>query len=235
MKPLIYLFFCLLAFQSPLSAQDIYAEYQMSGLNGKTILTKMYFKNGDVRTESKMDIGGRSIDNISLHLKSKPDLTYILNTANKTYTESKGSKGSTKKYTITVIGNEKVGQYNTTHVRMSADGKSWDSWFCKDLPAVNYPMDKEGLDYERMIIEMKAKGISGMMVKISFNKPGTTTATMTMLLVKYEKKALPSSLFTIPAGYSKSAVSIDAEKMKTMSPAERKEMIKKMMEQNRPK
>lgn len=217
-------------------AQNVAAEYQMTGIGSKTYLSKMFYKNGNIRTEVNMPIGNKTMNNVVLRLKSQPNVSILLNEMNKTYTEATASSKSANanNYVITVLGNEKVGKYNTTHIRTINNGKSWESWFCKDLPSVDYPMDNNQ-DVRKMANDYKAKGISGMMVKLVFNKPGTTTPTMTMLLTKYENKTLASSLFEIPAGYTKSTVNFDAEKMKNMTPAEKQEMIQKMIKANTPK
>ncbi|RZL62330.1 MAG: DUF4412 domain-containing protein, partial [Pedobacter sp.] len=122
--------------------------------------------------------------------------------------------------------------YNCTHVKMSSNGQSWDIWFAKDLPAISFPLSgQDAAATQKMIAQLKSKGITGMPAKMTFVKPGTKTATMTMLLSKFEQKKLDASLFKIPAGYKKSAVSFDAEKMKTMTAEQKKEMIMKMMKE----
>lgn len=214
-------------------AGDIYAEYKMTGMGNKPILTKMYSKNGDLRTEANIDMGGQKMTTTSLMLKSKPNVTLVFNSLNKTYTEVKNTSNATiKDFDIKVIGNEKVGNYNCTHVKMSSNGQSWDMWYTKDLPAISFPMSgQDAVATKKMIEQLKSKGITGMPVKIAFVKSGTTTATMTMLLSKFEQKTLDASLFKIPAGYTKSSVSFDAEKMKTMTAEQKKEMIMKMMKE----
>jgi hypothetical protein len=214
-------------------AADVYAEYQMTGIGDKSVISKMYSKNGDFRTEVNMEMGGRQLSSISLTLKSRPGVTMVFNSMTKTYTETKmNAETSVKNFKITVLGNEKVGKYNCSHVRMTADGKSWDMWYTKDLPSFSFPIGNiEGSGTQKMIDQLKSKGITGMMVKVAFLKPGTNTATMTMELIKYEPKTLDASLFAIPAGYKKSSVSFDADKMKSMTPEQKKEMMMKLMKE----
>lgn len=214
-------------------AGDIYAEYKMTGVGTKPIISKIYSKNGDFRTEANVEMGGQKMTTTTLVLKSKPNVTLVFNSMSKTYTETKNASGvAVKNFDIKVIGTEKVGNYTCTHVKMSSNGQSWDMWYAKDLPAINFPLSgQDAAATQKMIAQLKSKGITGMPVKITFAKPGSTTAAVTMLLSKFEQKSLNAALFTIPAGYKKSSVSFDAEKMKTMTPQQRKEMMMKMMKE----
>lgn len=230
---LLCLSFILLSLQS--FAVDVYAEYKISGIGDKVTMSKMYVKNGDTRTEVSMNIAGREMTTTTLNLASHPGVSIVYNTFSKTYTEVKHDKKDSKSdnLTVTVIGNEKIGNYNCKHIRMKSDTTSWDMWVTKDLPYFDYPFDKSNEAANRKIMEMlKSKSADGVPVKIAFLKPGTSTATMTIELLKYESKDLDESLFQIPAGYTKNSMSMDPEKMKSMSPEERQEFIKKMMEEN---
>lgn len=214
-------------------ATDIYAEYKMTGMGSKPILTKMYSKNGDLRTEANIDMGGQKMTTTTLMLKSKPNVTLVFNSLNKTYTETKNiSNTIAKDFVIKIIGTEKIGNYNCTHVKMSSNGQSWDIWYAKDLPAISFPLSgQDAVATQKMIAQLKSKGITGMPVKLTFAKPGTKTTAVTMLLSKFEQKTLDAALFTIPAGYKKNTTSFDAEKMKSMTAEQKKEMIMKMMKE----
>lgn len=225
--------FFVLIFSNTVIAADFYAEYEITGLGVKNVINKIYSKNGNVRTDVNMNIAGQQITNISLMLKSNPGVIIIFNSMNNTYTESKTTKDvAIKDFTIKVMGTEKIGKYNCNHVRMTSDGKSWDAWYTKDLPSINFPVSGNNtMSNEKFITELKSKGISGMPVKIVFYKPGTSTPGITMLLNRYEPKAINSALFAIPAGYKKSAVNFDANKMKNMTNEQKKEMMMKMMKE----
>lgn len=212
-------------------AADIYAEYTITGVGNKPMLSKMYSRNGDLRTEVAMDIAGSKMNTITLMLKSKPNVMLVFNSATNTYTEVTGkATAKTKNIDVKIIGNEKVGNYNCTRVKMSAEGKSWDLWYTKDLPAIEFPITgNDATVSKKLVAELKSKGISGMPVKVALLKPNSTIATMTMLLTKFEQKTLSSSLFTIPKGYTKNNMAFDASKMKEMTSKERNELIKKMM------
>jgi len=224
---------CLSFFTNTTFAGDVYVEYKMTGIGNKPITSKLYSKDGNLRSEVYMDMGGKKIITNTLTLKSKPDVTLVFNSMNKTYTEVKSiASGTIKDFDIKVIGTEKVGNYTCTHVKMSANGQSWDMWYAKDLPTISFPISgQNAAATQKMMAQLKSKGITGMPVKMTFVKPGTKTAAMTMLLTKFEQKTLNASLFTIPTGYKKNSVSFDAEKMKNMTPQQRKEIIMKMMKE----
>lgn len=225
--------FFLLTLSNTVNAADVYAEYEITGMGAKSIISKMYSKNGNIRTDVNMDIAGRQITSTSLMLKSNPGVIMIFNSINKTYTETKTSKDATiKDFSIKVIGTEKVRKYNCSHVKMISEGKSWDIWYTKDLPSINFPINgNNAMGSERLTAELKSKGVSGMPVKIAFLKPGTSSLSVTMLLAKYEPKTLNSALFVIPTGYKKNSVNFDADKMKNMTNEQKKEMIMKMMKE----
>ena len=226
--------FLLLLLSSGLFAADIYAEYKMTGINATPMISKMYSKNGNIRTEMTMNMGGQLITTTTLMLKSNPTNVMIFNSITKTYTETKIASTTTaaKKISIKVMGNEKVGVYNCTRVRMTSEGKSWDIWYTKDLPMINFPVSGNNeLSSQKLIQELKSKGITGMLAKVVFQIPESKSKTVTMQVVKFEDKTLANSLFNIPVGYKKTSMSFDPEKMKTMSTEQKKEMIMKMMKE----
>ncbi len=225
--------FFLITFSYAANAGDIYAEYKMTGMGSAPIISKIYGKNGNMRTEVNMNMGGKQFTTFTLMLKSNPNVYLIFNSLNKTYTEAKMSSGvATKEVAIKLLGNEKIGIYNCTHVRMTADGKSWDAWYTKDLPSFNFPVNGNSeFSSLKVINDLKSKGITGMLAKIVFQPPNVKEKGITMELLKFENKILNSSLFTIPIGYKKSTVNFDPEKMKTMTAEQKKEMIMKMMKE----
>jgi len=212
-------------------ALDVYLEYTMTTSGSKPITSKMYGKNGDLRTETNMIIAGRQMSTTLLMLKNRPGVTLVFNSMNKTYTEAKMSNNAGGNIDITVLGNEKIGNYNCSHVRMTAEGKSWDAWYTKELPTFDFPMMGNNANTKKVLAQLKSKGISGMPVKVVMYKPGTKTPTLTMLLTKHEAKDLSPSLFTIPAGYKKSSVDFDANKLKNMTTQQKREMMEKLMKE----
>jgi hypothetical protein len=237
LKKIISFIFFITFFSATTFAGDTYAEYKMTGFGNKKIISKLYAKNGEIRSEVNMPMGNKEMTMVTLRLKSHPGVSLVLNSMNKTYTETKNSssKDSKKEISIAVLGNEKIGQYNCTHVRFTSNNKSWEMWCCKDLPAFSFPYDQEDAEANNKIIQsLKNKNIEGVPVKIVFLKPNSNVPTLTMELIKYEPKDLDASLFSIPADYKKNELQFDAAKMKNMTPDEKKEFIKKMIEQNKP-
>ncbi|RZK57024.1 MAG: DUF4412 domain-containing protein [Pedobacter sp.] len=212
---------------------DIYVEYQMTGITNTPVNSKMYGKNGNLRTETTMSMGGKQMSTTTLMLKSSPNVAYVFNSLTKTYTEVKvNPKAAIKDVAIKILGKEKVGNYNCTHVKMTADGKSWDAWFTKDLPSFDSPISGNSeWGSQKVMNELKSKGVTGMMAKVVFLTPGAKAKTVTMQLTKYESKMLSNSLFTLPAGYKKSSVTLDPEKMKNMTLEQKKELMMKMMKE----
>ncbi len=232
---LLVFLFLLVSFSKIAVANDVYLEYKLTGVSGKTIISKIYVKNREFRSETSMDFSGRQMVSTSLMLKSHPQIIITYNSMSKFYTEVKKPKNAVNSdFTIKVIGNEKVGKYNCTHVIMTSQNKSFDAWYTKELPSLSLPFgDNDALSNQKAIALLKSKGITGMVIKTAFLKPGSTTSYLTMELVKYEQKTLSTSLFTIPSGYKKSTANIDTEKMKNMTPAQQKEMIMKIMKEQR--
>ena len=236
-RTITLIIFLITFFSVTTFAGDTYAEYQMTGIGNKKIISKLYAKNGEIRSEINMPTGDKEITIVALRLKSHPGVSLVLNSMNKTYTETRASvsKVADKEVVITVLGNEKIGQYNCVHVRLTSDNKSWEMWCCKDLPAFSFPYDKDDVEgNDRIIQSLKNKNIEGAPVKIVFLKSDSNTPTLTMELIKYEPKDLDAALFSIPADYKKNELQFDAEKMKNMTPDEKKEFIKKIIEQNKP-
>src|SRR3954469_18366391 len=83
-------------------AGDVYAEYKMNGAGGRTFKSGMYFKDGDMRTDVKMDIAGKEMTTVTLYLKSNPDVILSYNNHSKTYTEIKKQKSSAKQNDISI-------------------------------------------------------------------------------------------------------------------------------------
>ena len=222
-----------LFFSSAIHAADSYAEYKMTGVNNTTVISKMYSKDGNMRAEVYMKMGERQFTTTSLMLKRNPNVAFVFNSLTKTYTEAKiAPNEAIKDITIKVLGIEKIGTYNCTHVKMTSDGKSWDAWFSKDLPSINYPIGGNNeLNNQKVINELKSKGVTGMLVKMVMQSPLANAKAITMELVKYESKTLDASLFSMPVGYKKSSIVIDPGKMKNMTTEQKKEMIMKMMKE----
>lgn len=227
--PLIILFLICFVTRSAF-AEDIYLYYSTKDPNGRTIDTKAYTKNGDARMEIIINMNGIKMTSASLILKKNPNELITLDARTKTYTKrAKPKKKPTlENYTITVIGKEKVGDYNCTHVHVKSSNKSFDMWLTKDLPTFTPPIENSQANISKKLSdELARKGILGMMVKSVYFNPGANVPKLTMELVKYEIKPLDALLFKIPSDYKESK----GNPYSNLSPEKRKEMMQEMMEQ----
>ena len=104
--------------------QGTYVEFKITSdkVNG---LIKIYSLNGNTRAETNIQIPGMSGNGtkmIMITREDSADIVYMLNESSKTYTEmnTKDAKKYKKgyEYEVTVLGNEKVNNYNCLHVRV---------------------------------------------------------------------------------------------------------------------
>lgn len=211
-------------------AEDIYLYYSTKDVKGLTMDTKIYAKNGDARIDVSMDMVKMKMTTSSLVLKKNPNEIIVLNSLSKSYTKRVIPKKNPNlgNYTITVIGKEKIGIYNCTHVRVKNNNKSFDMWCTKDIPILNLGIVNNQANINKKLTEeLEKKGISGMMVKMVYFQPGAITPKLTMELKKYETKPLNASLFKIPSDYIETV----GNPRSNISPAQRNEMMKRIQEQ----
>lgn len=132
-------------------------------------------------------------------------ITY--NTTSKTYTETSTDLKKVKPDDVKfeLVGKEKVGGYNCTHVKMTMANKMVsDMWTTKDMPGyqVMETLSKASENFvsDKIYAQMKSQGDDGLMVKtemtIGKNK-------MVNQLLKAEKRTNPASLYVLPAGFTK--------------------------------
>lgn len=228
--------------------QSIYIEYSITGeMNKVAGSTKIYYKNGNTRSVISVATGQKPAvaDRVSLVLQTNPYKGYVLDETTKTYTEVELSKiikaeADSADFEITVIGKEKIANYNCTHVKMkrlSQPGEQ-DIWLCKeiasykDFAGINSKYTSPGF-YRALL----AKGVEGFPVRILLNGQANTTQ---IDLVSFEQKPLSDELFSIK-GYTYNDNAAPAalqqmnQKLQQMTPGERikflDEMRKKQQEQ----
>jgi hypothetical protein len=213
-------------------AQQGTLEYKMtlSGGQGQgmTSSSKMMFSGSKVRVETNMAIAGTTIKQAMLMLPEKPNVITMLDEKAKTYREVSTGQKTMDKVTLKVVGKEKIQNFNCTHVIVTTQNRPMDMWTTKDISGYEnmmaYLKSSIGGGNDQMYTELKKAGADGFVVKMQI--PGS----MTMELVKYDAKPVPASTFTVPAEYKKGAA-IDPEKMKNMTPAERRKAMEEMMKQ----
>ncbi len=186
-----------------------YIEFKITGsqISGAV---KTYSCDGNNRTEVKMTIPGSTAPmvSVSLLLKSNPDTTYVLNVKDKMYSESKTGKDDQNhkygNYEITIVGKEKIGNYNCTHIKLHRDGDKTERemWLSKDIAGWKTYTATKNSFFERLNIEtdQKTKGAEGYPVRISIHE--ATGDLMQIDFVKAEKKDLSEYLFSLK-GYKK--------------------------------
>jgi glycerophosphoryl diester phosphodiesterase len=196
----------VILFCTKIIAQDMYLEYKMSGpMNANN---KIYTSStSGIRMEMEMNLPQvGKMTTVMLMPKGKNTMiTY--NMTSKTYTESSTDlkKTAAEDVKFVLVGKEKVGGYNCTHVKMTMANKMvTDMWTTKDIAGyqvmetLSKASDKVVSD--KIYAQLKSQGADGIMVKtemtIGQNK-------MVNQLVKAEKRTNPASLYVLPAGYTK--------------------------------
>jgi hypothetical protein len=222
-------------------AQDAYIEYKITadqpGVSGST---KLYSHNGSIRSEMAMtnpQISG-GLSHIGLILRDSANKTFVLDTKNKTYTvidmAAIMAREDTTQYDLTIVGNEKIDGYNTTHVKVNRKNLQMGEnvWISTEVPnykqymGVSSQYNRDGL-YKALI----AQGLVGFPVRTTMTQRGIK---MSVDLVKTETRKNDPSLFSL-AGYTKaqtrnrgSDTQDMMKKMQNMTPEERQQFIDQM-------
>ncbi len=211
----------------------------------------MYYQNGSSRMEMEFSIPAAAamgpVKMVSITQADKPNTTFMLNEAGKTYTENERKttdaekKTDDKDYVVTVLGREKVGNYNATHVKIQHDKTEYEMWLTKDIVAgaEYYKNDNKYTGNEKLYKALEAKQAGGFPVKIVHNETGSREGTVTLTLTKFEKAFVSADKFQIPAGYTKTAttngimpVGMPGQKeIMNMTPEEREKLIEQMKKQ----
>ncbi len=233
------------------NAQGVYVEYKLSSDKAEKSMSgnnKTWHQDGNSRSEMEMNIPGLPVgamNTITITRKDKPNTIIKLTPSNKTYTEisyeeyEPQEKKSTEPFEVTVVGKETVNGYNCTHViaKFKNSGKVRNEWWTsKDVagfPGFSGLKGTKYLDDDSFFSKMAEKGADGFPVRMKMSEAGT--GGIQMDLVKAEKKTVPSSMFEIPAGYTKAAA-MDMSNMpksmqdlKNMTPEEQKKMMEDLM------
>lgn len=231
----------------PIFSQGYFLEFKLSGAEGIAGTMKVFSQNGSSRTEiyfttkhvKQLMPKGMSM----LVFEKEPNKVFLLNTATKTYSELTSNNDEwkdydQKNYEITVIGKEKVNNYNATHVRVEVKGTSvkQEMWLSKEV--VGYlDFNKVKTKYTGKHNLQKAlleKGVEGFPVRIAVKENG---ADMQLDLVQNERKDLPETLFSL-SGYQKGSMipglpaELDVDKLQNfqnLSPEEQKKLMEEML------
>jgi hypothetical protein len=234
-----------------LAAFEGVLEMKVTSAGGNGTMTVSVGKGG-MRNEMQMTARGTPIKMVVVVKSANPNLAYMINDPQKSYMEmdlKKARENAPKggKATVKKLGTEKIGQYSTVHVSVTREqGPEMEMWTTKDIPIDREffeAMGQNGPD-DNVQKALKEAGADGFPVKMVSKGQDS----MTMELVKAEKKSLPASTFEVPAGYTKSESPMMGgpggggltpeqqrmiqEKMKSLTPEQRK-MMEEMMKKQR--
>lgn len=235
------------AFTITLNAQNgSHVQFKMTSSKGANGTMNTYYSEYGSITEFNMivpQMPGGGFSNKVLIKKSDPDVTYVINEKDKTYSERKKTestpKEDTRSYTVKKLGEETVNGYKCIHALVTSEKESYEVWNSKSIP--DYDKYAEALkSNERMSNSKREKalkdaGCDGFMVKM-VHKGNEREGDMTTELVKIEKKNFSKSDFEIPAGYTKTEASSagpaagmkSQQEIMNMSPEERAKYVEEM-------
>jgi hypothetical protein len=226
-------------------AQGFYFEMKMSSNKQPDMGTvKVYAQNGNSRSE--IHLAAMDMDIIALVLSGTPNMVYMLNDKDKTYSEMDASKNSqwkdnaTEDYDITVLGKENVNGYNSTHVKIKrkdskVEEEEWVSTEVNDY--ASFAMAKTKFTGRMNLYKaLEAKGVKGFPVRIITSTAGNQAQ---IDFVKAEKRDNPASLFSFD-GYKKTdnaamggaTMQEMMKKIQSMTPEQQKAFIEQMKQQN---
>jgi hypothetical protein len=145
--------------------------------------------------------------------KADPGKVYMLNAAKKTYSvvdtgKSVEQRGKTRKepFTVKKLGTDTVAGLPCQNVLLtSSDGTEIEVCAAKELAASSdwlASLNRRSPEGAAWLTALKKQGIEGFPVRWVTRKKGSTQPLTTMEMTHLEKKALPASLFDVPAGYT---------------------------------
>jgi Domain of unknown function (DUF4412) len=159
--------------------------------------------------------GGMSNKLITIARAAQAKFSISLEPDSKTYSltiiDTALVNSSDETYTVTRIGDENVQGFHCIHSKMVSSLNSrflksttaFDVWTSKDVPG--YALIEKVTTTQNvqptMLKALEKAGCGGFFVKMA---SAGKDYSMSMTLIKTEKKTFPASLFVIPAGYAKS-------------------------------
>lgn len=236
MKKILFFIICVLSVsQIAYSQTSFLMEYEMEIGAGKSEMkttNKMWQSAYGIRVENEMNIPGYGPKKtVMLMPVSTPNLMYSIDESKKSYREVVRNNDSKEEepYTIEIVGQEKIGNYNCTHAKIKTKDQVMDVWTTKDIEGYKEMSNHSWMQggAKKVNNAFSSKELEGVMVRM---KNANKEESFTMNLVKFEKGNFPQSMFEVPADYKKE-MSIDPAKMKNMTPEERQKMVEEMMKQ----
>jgi hypothetical protein len=183
---------------------------------------------------------GGGFTNKNLIKKEQPDIIYMIDDKSKTYSEMKQNDPSApdnKTYIVKKVGEEKINGYNCTHAIITEGTDQHEVWNTKDIPEFNkYAQafnSNKSVGSQKREDALKAAGCDGLPVKTTHS--GANQMSMTMELVKIEKKSFKPGDFDLPKGYTLSGQSAGSAPAKSGMQMKSAEEIQKMTPEERTK
>lgn len=177
--------------------------------------SKMYFSNLGHRSEMEMRMPQMAAPFriVTLFKKDNPDSIFSLNDTYKTYSVKAMKKNATapkleNEYTVKVLGNEKILGYNCVHSLITNKTSNIEMWTTKEI--IDYTAyekiqeSNKSMQSSSFAKELKDAHAEGFPLK-TMSKDDKGKGSMTMEVVKVEKKKIDESLFSVPKDYKKTA------------------------------
>ncbi len=176
-----------------------------------------YLSNsGDGRSEMRINMPG-AVSNkmVNIGHAREPKYSIMLYPESKTYSlniiDTSLINSGRETYTVTKIGNENVLGYSCIHAKITSTTRlgfakssvTFDIWTSTEVPGYAFIQKMIVMQniQPKMMQALQQAGCGGFFVKLN------TTAkdySMSMVLLKAEKRTFPPSLFEIPGGYTES-------------------------------
>ena len=180
---------------------------------------------------------------------AEPDVSYMLNDAQKSYAridvkeiQSRAAASEReKKWTVKRLGADKIAGYACERALVTQEGGSMDNEVCvsKEIAGFAGLFNAGRRDAPQGLEKaLKANGLEGMPIRMVMRPKSSPAGAMTWELVKAEKRPVPASTFELPSGYTQTSpmgVMMSPEQQKQMNDAmrnmtpEQRKMIEEMM------
>jgi hypothetical protein len=194
--------------------------------------------------------GQGSIRMTVLTRTAEPDVSYLINDAQKSYSrldvkelqKAVPQSERDRKWVVKRLGADRVAGWACERALVNQEGTETDNEMCVSKEIVGsadlFNAGRRDASSQGLAKALKANGLDGMPIRMIVRRKGDPEAMMAWELVKAEKRPLPASTFEVPAGYQETsamgAMLSPAQKkqmddaMKNMTPEQRK-MIEEMM------
>ena len=242
----IIAFICVLVITNVTAQNGTYLEFKMNSTKGMTGTMKTYCSASAMRSEMQMNIPQlptEGIKIISIVKNDQPNTVITLDEKTKTYFEIAGKSSApnnTANCVVTVIGKEKIGNYNCTHASVAENNKITEFWITTEIPDYGkYTAFHKGNKYmgnENIYTALTNKGLAGFPVKTLTKDE--RNGNISIELTKLEKQQMDEVKFTVPADYTKrigpvipSTPSVDMSKLQNMTPEERQKYLENLKKQ----